>query len=461
MEQDCDLLFLHGHVITMDDQDRIIDNGAVAVRGTRIAAVGPCAELAHWRAKRSIDCRGTAVLPGLIDCHNHLFQVAGRGLGDGMALWQWLGEFMLPLAANIDACEALAAVRLGAFEALSCGTTTVVDNHYAPADVQTTLAVAGALRDLGLRGVVARGMFGPFTKVARDNGLNDALFRHDTAHELASMRECLQHWKDECVAIWPSPINVIYNDPALVQGAAQLAREFDVKWHTHCSEARIDPMVYEQAYGSRPITWLERHGLLDERATFAHAIWLDDAEVQALGQYRCAVAHNPMSNAYLASGAMRLRDLRNANATVGIGADGAAGHSMDLFQIMRQIVYTQRLATLDPVTTRAYEALALATREGARFVGVQAGQLQQGKLADIAVVSLDTPALAPCFDIAANLVYGGSGRDVKLTVVNGRIVYEDRNLTLVDGLQIIHEARRLLKPLIERLGLSHGSQIQT
>ena len=106
MQPSCDTLFVHGTVVTMDDAGRVIADGAVAVRGNRIAAVGAAADFAGWQTGRRIDCSGHAVIPGLIDCHNHLFQVAGRGLGDGMALWRWLGEFMLPLAAGIRPREA-------------------------------------------------------------------------------------------------------------------------------------------------------------------------------------------------------------------------------------------------------------------------------------------------------------------------------------------------------------------
>jgi 5-methylthioadenosine/S-adenosylhomocysteine deaminase len=394
-----DTLFHGGTVVTMDDERRILVNGAVGVAGNRIVAVAPAAQLAQCDAKRRINCTGRIVMPGLVDCHNHLYQIAGRGLGDGMALWKWLSDFMLPLSATISPTESLAAVRLGALEALSFGTTTVIDNHYAPADVKTTLAVAAALRDLGLRGVIARGMFGPFTEVARPECLSDALFQHDTAHEIRTMRECLEQADHDRFQIWPSPINIIYNDQALVEQSIGLAREFGVKWHTHCSEAPIDPDIYERAYGSRPITWLERQGLLDARATFAHAIWLDDAEVAAMGHHGVGVAHNPSSNAYLASGVIRLAALRDAGAVVGLGADGAAGHSMDLFPIMKQAVYGQRLATLNPESTNAHVALEMATRDGARLAGVDAGQLSAGKLADIIVLSTKAPAWAPIFDL--------------------------------------------------------------
>jgi len=449
-----DTVFHGGTVVTMDDHRRILVDGAVGVSGNRIAAVGPAAQLANCDATRRIDCAGRIVMPGLIDCHNHLYQIAGRGLGDGMALWQWLSDFMLPLSANISPIESLSAVRLGALEALSSGTTTVVDNHYAPADVQTTLAVAAALRDVGLRGVVARGMFGPFTEVARDNGLSDALFRHDIAHEIRTMRECLEQWEQGRVKIWPSPINIIYNDQALVEQSIALADEFGVKWHTHCSEAKVDPDIYQRAYGSRPITWLDNQGLLDSNATIAHAIWLDDAEIAAMGRHGAGVAHNPSSNAYLASGPIRLAALRDAGAIVGLGADGAAGHSMDLFQIMKQTVYVQRLATLDPESSNAGVALDLATREGARFAGVDAGQLSVGKLADIIVLSTDSPAWSPIFDVIASLVYSAIGRDVDLAMIDGKVVYEQRQLMNADANAIRADARQHCGALIARLGLS-------
>lgn len=453
MASTCDVLLTGGIVVTMDDERRILGDGAVAVTGNRIVAVDSASALAGWRAGTTVDCRAQVIIPGLIDCHNHLFQVAGRGLGDGMALWQWLGEFMLPLSAGITLAEAVAAARLAAMEALCAGTTTIVDNHYAPADVQTTLGIAAMLDQLGLRGVVARGMFGPYTPIARDNGLSPALFRNDTDDELARMRACLQTWRSERVKIWPAPINVIYNDPALVRGAVALAREYGVKWHTHCSEARVDPEIYAQAYGTRPFAWMAQEGLLGSDATFAHAIWLDDREVALVGEQRCGVAHNPMSNEYLASGAVRLRALRDAGAIMGIGADGAAGHLMDLFQIMKQVVYVQRLATLDPEATHAWEAFELATREGARFAGIDAGQLVPGKLADLAVVSLAGAHMVPCFDVVANLVYCASGRDVSLTMVDGRIVYAHGRPTFADQDEVIAQARARCRELVDRLGI--------
>src|SRR3990172_2330893 len=149
----------------MDDDRRVLEPGAVAIDGEHIVAVGTPEGLAGFEAARTVDCGGTAIIPGLVDCHNHLFQLLARGLGEGMSLWPWLCEFMWPYSTAISREEAVASARLGAVEAVRSGTTAICDNHYSPADLKTTLGVAGAIEEVGLRGVVARGLFGDMTEV--------------------------------------------------------------------------------------------------------------------------------------------------------------------------------------------------------------------------------------------------------------------------------------------------------
>src|SRR5437867_5749371 len=132
----CDLLLTGGTVLTVDDERRVLAPGTVAVEGDRIVRVGHADELAGYRAQRTIDCGGCALIPGFVDCHNHLFQGLVRGLGEGMSLWPWLSEFMWPFAAAVGHRDAVAAARLGAVEAARAGVTAVLDNHYAPADFE-------------------------------------------------------------------------------------------------------------------------------------------------------------------------------------------------------------------------------------------------------------------------------------------------------------------------------------
>ncbi len=145
----CDLLLTGGSVVTVDDERAVFDPGAVAIADDRIVAVGPAADLDAIRATRTVECAGRAVIPGFTDCHNHLFQFLTRGLGEGMELWPWLADFMWRVSTSITRDEAVAAARLGALEAVKGGTTAILDNHYAPTDLGSTLAVAAAIEEVG------------------------------------------------------------------------------------------------------------------------------------------------------------------------------------------------------------------------------------------------------------------------------------------------------------------------
>jgi 5-methylthioadenosine/S-adenosylhomocysteine deaminase len=453
-----DLLLTGGTVITVDDERRVIDPGAVGIRGDRIAFVGPAAAAAAaggGDATRTIDCAGKAVIPGFVDCHTHLFQGLARGIGEGMSLWPWLCDFMWPYSAAITSDEAVAAARLGAVEAVRAGTTAVVDNHYAPADLDTTLRVAGAIEEVGLRGVVARGMFGAITEVASTHGLAASLFRYPALEELDISRAAIEaRPPGSRVGVWPAPINVIYNAQDLVRDAIAMAHELGTGWHTHCSEARADPDIYVEAYGIRPVEWLHREGLLGRGGTIAHAIWLDDAEVEAIGATGTGVSYNPISNQYLASGVLRLRDLRSAGAVVGLGTDGpGCGHRQDLFEQIKQSMLVQRMHTLEPTSSKAEEAFELATREGARYLGIDAGALAEGKLGDVVVVDLQRPHLRPLNRAVATLAYAARGSDVVMTIVGGEILYEDGACTRVDEAEVMAEAQARADAVVARAGL--------
>ncbi|PXX71608.1 5-methylthioadenosine/S-adenosylhomocysteine deaminase [Nocardia tenerifensis] len=452
----CDLLLTGGTVITVDDARNVHLPGAVAVSGSRIVAVGTAAELADWRADTVLDCGGRAVLPGLVDGHNHLYQALARGLGEGMSIVPWLCEFMWPYSIAMTREDAVAAARLGAVEALRAGTTTVIDNHYAPSDLATTLAVADVIEDAGLRGVVARGVLGDRTAIAARRSQPPGLFRYRSADDLAITREALQHRpRGSKVEIWPAPLNLTYVDQDVVRGCAELAAEFDTKWHTHCCESRSDPRSYLEEYGLRPVQWLAEAGLLDERATLAHAIWLDDQEIEQVGAAGAGVAHNPASNAYLASGTMRLRELRSHGAPVSLGSDGSScGHRQDLFEAMKLSIFAQRLSTLDPTAAHAEDALVLATREGAEYAGIDAGVLEPGRLADIIVVDLDRPHLRPLHRAVSSLVYSARGSDVETTIVGGQIVYDKGRCLLVDEEAAMAQAQFRAERLVARADMT-------
>jgi 5-methylthioadenosine/S-adenosylhomocysteine deaminase len=450
----CDLLLSGGAVVTVDDDRRVLDPGVVAIEGNRILAVAAVDEMGPIEASRTVDCTGMAVLPGFTDCHTHLFQTLARGLGDGYALWPWLTEFMWPYATKINTSEVRVAATLGAIQAVRAGTTTIVDNHYGASDLETTLALASALDEVGVRASIARGIVGHPTVVSDRMKLTPELFLRSAEEELDIMRGCLEaRPPNGRVNVWPAPLNVIYVDQELFIDSITLAREFGTGWHTHCSEGEIDPQMYLDAYGIRPVDWLYEEGLLGSDATLAHSIWLDDREIERIGETRSAVSYNPVSNEYIGCGVLPLRKLRAAGAVVGLGSDGAAVTGTNLLEVMKQAPLLQRAHTMDPTASYADEAIELATREGATYAGVDAGVLVPGNLADIAVIDLDRVHLRPLNRVVTAVVYHAVGSDVTMTIVDGRIVYEDGHCTFVDEVEVTLEAQRRSDELMRRAGM--------
>ena len=452
----CDLILESGTVVTLDPERPVIDGGFVAIAGERIVAVGSKEEAPGYQADRVISCEGRLVMPGLVDCHNHLFQSLGRTLGEGLPGWEWLGKFMWPYAAEITPEETKAAVSLGAVEAALAGTTSLLDHHYGRTDYDTTLAVADAIEDVGLRGMVARGVAGGYTPLAERQGLPRKAFPLTDTEELDITEACIRaRPPGSRVAIWPGPINTVYTDQNLLASAVALARSYGTGWHTHLSAPRSDPDVYREAYGVRPAIWLQREGLLGPNAVLAHATWLDDAEIEAIGSSRTAVVHCPMSNQYVPYGVMPMRELLDAGATVALGTDGSTcGHRQDLFENMKMLVLMHRLAELDTGASSAAEALSIATTGGATALGIDAGRLVPGALADVIVLDASRAHLTPMHDPRTAVVYAARGSDVTMNIVGGQVIVEDGRCTQVDQDEVISEARARALDLIGRIGLA-------
>ena len=441
-------------MVTVDDRRRVIDPGAVATSGDRIVAVGTADEMAGYQAARVIDASGKAVLPGLIDTHQHLFQYLLRGLGEGLELWPWLSDFMWPVTTTITTDEARIGAQIGAVEAARSGVTTVLDNHYAPTDFVSTLAVADAIEEVGIRGAVARGMTGELTEMAAKHGLAGELFRYSNREEVDITRACIAaRPAGSRVGVWPAPLNIIYVDQQLVIDAVALAREEGTGWHSHCSEAANDPVFYVEEYGIRPFKWMAKRDLLGHGATLAHGIFLDDREVELVGDSRTGIAYCPISHQYIALGVMRLRDLRGAGAMVALGLDGGSGHRLDMFACMKQAVLLQRVHSQNPTESNVEEAIELATRAGAEYMGIEAGVLAPGKLADLVVVDQTRPHHAPLHRTVASVVYSTSPADVTHTIVGGEVIFEGGRCTKVDEASVVEEATGRAADLVKRAGL--------
>lgn len=445
----CDLLLRGGIIITIDDERTVLQQGSVAIAGQRIVAIGDDAALSAMRADRVVDCYGKVVMPGFVDTHDHLFQHLVRSLGMTQpSLYDWLVNFMTPVVDSLSAESLHAAGLLGAMAAVSSGVTCVVDNPYGIDDPAAITALAQGLGEVGVRGVIGRGMHGPITMFAQSVRIPERRFQLSVRDEIEVTEACMQaHPWGALVSVVPYPEHISLVSEEMIQESVALARKYGTPWQTHGTESELDTQPFLARHGQRPIEWLAAEGLLDQRASLAHCIWVSPAEIEILEEARAGVAHNPISNMLSGKGVCPISTLLDHGITAGLGVDGSIGFNFDMFATMLAAMQAQRALHSDVNALTIEEALEMATKNGAQIANIDAGRLAVGALADIAVIDMSDIRLSPTHVILAQLVFAASSRDVCMTVVNGRIVFEDGRFPLADETsaraEIDDQARRL------------------
>lgn len=452
-----DVLYAGGTIIVPERDEPVIRNGALAVRNGEIVAIGTAAEVARsvGRPAETFDFSDLTLLPGLIDGHTHLFQTLGKTLGDGLTLLPWLQNFMLPLAAALTREDAVRTVRLAALQSVLSGTTSIIDNHYAPVDEETILACAAAMEEIGVRGAVARGIFGQVGDGARRMNCDERLFRYSPAEEIEITRNCIAaRPKGSRVEVWPMPENIVYVEPELILACHDLAAEHDLAWQAHCSESRFEVEIFEAIHGVRPAIWMDRAGILTDRASFAHGIWFDDAEVEALGAGGATIVHNPVCNQYLASGIIKLGPLLQAGANVALGTDGTAVGGQNMFESMKAALLLQRLREYDSSATTAEMVMGLATASGGRLLRQNVGTLRVGAKADFVMVDTNGAHHQPAPRPLTGLVLSTQRGDIRHVVVGGEMVVMNGRSTRMDEDQIIADGLQAAKNMAQRVEFS-------
>jgi 5-methylthioadenosine/S-adenosylhomocysteine deaminase len=436
------LLLLHAdHVLTMDPANRVIADGAVVVEGDRIAAIGPAAELRN--RYQGVPVRRLAnrlLMPGLINAHLHSGLL--RGTAEGLPVWDWLRMFIDPMHRVLKPEDAEAASYLCYAEAVLSGTTTVVDMW------RYMQGSARAAQQIGNRTIMV-----PYVGEHPD---------YDYFDHLDDTEALLEAWHggaDGRVEVWVGLEHAFYATEPAHRRAIALAQKFGTGFHTHSNEAEVELREMQRRYGCRSIPALEKLGLLEApRTLLAHCVWLDDDEIEVMARRGIAVAHNPVSNMKLASGAAPVAKLRRAGVAVGIGTDGEKeNNNLDMFEEMKFTSLLAKFASLDAAAMPAWDVLRMATIEGARAIGKdgEIGSLERGKKADLIAVRTDTPRLTPLFggadgNLHHNLVHAVRGGDVDLTMVDGRIIVEDGVLRTADMAELIGRVHELVPNLFFR-----------
>jgi 5-methylthioadenosine/S-adenosylhomocysteine deaminase len=425
------LLLTGGTVITVDTAHRVLPRGAVAIDGFDIVGVGSAdAIAAAYVGREVIDTTGDLVLPGLINTHGHAPMVLYRGLADDLALMDWLQRYIFPAEAKTVSPEMVRiGTRLAALEMIQSGTTTFTDMYYFEEEI------ARATREAGLRGVLGETIIR--FPVADAPTPADGLVRAE------SYIRQFQH--DALITPAVAPHSAYTLDRETLLACRDLAAKYGVPVLIHLAETQDEVRIIREFSHLSPAGYLEAIGFWGSRVVAAHGVWVDDDDIAILKRRGVGVSHNPESNMKLASGVAPVPKYLAAGVPVGLGTDGAASNNdLDMFEAMRQAAFLHKLDSRDPRVVPAPQALEMATRGGARVLGLDAaiGSLEPGKRADVIVVGVGRARQTPLYDPISQLVYATHGDDVKTTIVNGRVLMRDRKMTSLDEQAILADARR-------------------
>ena len=439
--QPVSLVVRNGTVITMDRADRIVERGAVAIDGRDIAGVGTADEIAaRFEPAETIDATGQVVLPGLVNTHTHAPMVLYRGLADDLALMEWLQKYIFPAEAKTVTPEFVrAGTRLAALEMIQSGTTAYADMYYFEEEI------ARVTREAGLRGVLGQ-------TIIRFPVADAKTPREGLERATAFVQ---QFAGDDLITAAYAPHAMYTLDTAMLTAIKEAADRQRAPIIIHLAETRDEIGISRKAHKATPVRYLETIGFWTRPrsappsaappALAAHAVHVTDADIRILSARGVAVSHNPESNMKLASGTAPVPRMRAAGIPVGLGTDGAASNNdLDMFEAMRQAALLHKLQSGDPRALPAATVLAMATREGARALGLERtiGSLEPGKRADLIAVSMGAARQTPMYDPVSHLVYTTRGDDVQTTIVNGKVLMRDRRVLTLDEPAVLAEATR-------------------
>jgi 5-methylthioadenosine/S-adenosylhomocysteine deaminase len=406
----------------------------VAIADGRIAA------LEDVGAARPGDVRldGKALLPGTINAHCHTFQALLRGLGDDLDFMGWRDRVLYPFSERLDRRAIALGAQLAFAEMLRHGVTTCVDFFYLHDDGNDNAeAVIEAARAIGIRLVLARTMYDwPGAPRRYRETVADATRR--TAELIAGHRD------DPTTRVQPAPHSPHGASPEMIRAGWEVAEATGTPMHIHVAEGRYEGERTRREHGATPIRYLDKLGVLGAGTIAVHCVWLDDGEIALMGERRARLAYCPGSNMFLGDGITRLVELLRAGVRAGLGTDGGCTNNRaSVFEEMRMASLLQRVRLLDGTALPAERAFAMGTRDGAEMLGIDAGTIAAGRLADLVAVDRDDPSLHPATDLLKSVVYAMSPQAITDVWVHGRRVVEDRRVTTVDVAALLGRVREL------------------
>ena len=406
--------FYNARILTMRDEKLI--NGELWVQGERILYVGDGTDTdsvydgLHLQSilwDREIDCNGNLLMPGFKDAHTHSGMTLLRSYADDLPLQDWLTKQVFPVEARLDGEMIYHLTKLAILEYLTSGITAIFDMYLNPD------TVARACVEMGMRCVQVSGMSG-------QDHFEESLERTERCY--------LQYNKDDPLLSYFIGFHAEYTcSKKLLESVAELAHKYQAPVFTHLAETKSEVEGCKERYGMTPAALFDSLGIFDYGGGGYHCVWMNDADMDLFAAKGLSVVTNPGSNTKLASGIAPISDFLARGINVAIGTDGPASNNcLDMFREMFLVTGLAKLREQDAAAVDAWEVLKMATVNGSKAMGLpDTDILAPGRLADLIMIDLHQPNMQPINNIPKNLVYSGSKQNVRMTMINGRILYEN------------------------------------
>ena len=421
-----DLIVYDDYLLTMEAGAPVIEDGAVAIAGDKILAVGSRKAIdSQYIAPKSVSGRDRVVLPGLINGHTHSSMTLFRGMVDDLDLMTWLNNYVFPMEGRFVTPEFVTTgTTLACWEMIRGGTTTFVDMYFYPDQIAAVVA------NCGLRAVVAA----PHIDYPSPGfeGWDDSF---------AAARDFVERWQGKHPRVTPAfaphaPYTVSAEHlQATVEAAGQLGALISM----HLAEAPAETAFINKNYQTSPVKHVAGLGMYDQQLIAAHMVQLDPADIALTAEAGVGAIHNPTSNMKLGAGISPVPSMLAAGVNVGLGTDGAASNNdLDMWEEVRMAALLHKVASGDPTALPAKQALSMATRTGAAAIRMAGsiGQLQPGMQADLIQLDLGKTQHQPLYDVVSHLVYMLDASDVVTTVVAGKVLMEERQVKTIDEAEL-------------------------
>ena len=433
-----------GTVLTLNDADDVLFGGTVVIDDDRITQVVAAGEAIDGPAGTEIDAAGQVVMPGLIDLHYHT--ALGKGWSDHLPLWEYLQTCWYPMIRALDPEAAYWAALASYAESIRCGVTTVNDMY------RQLEALGTAAEEIGIRATLSN-------DVATDEHELDTLADNEAAfhakHGAANGRvqvlvgiEWLQLASEE-----------------LLRDARVLADSLGTGIHIHLNESLSEVEISKKMFGRRPTEVAYDNGILGPDCIAAHCVWLSDTEIALMRETGTQISHNPSSNAKLGNGIARLPEMLAAGLNIGLGHDAAeCNNSRDMFEVMKFASLLHRASRVDASLQQARDVVRMATRNGAKALGHETGQLTAGCKADVILIDTNSTMFTPLMPgssdhVFSHLVFAANGSCVNTTIVDGQVVMRDRRILTIDEDEVIRQANAAFQAVESRMVVPELSEV--